>query len=229
MSNKTDYRTITREQFLFNEMRIVATLLYEGKSTEEAINEIVSKNLFQYPTEKMIKNLAQVCVKRYEKADKELISIVATSSSSVAKQACLFLMMNYYKIVSDFMITVIGEKYRTKDFTFTKMDMNSFFTRLQEQNETVASWSEETIKKSKSVLKKLLVDNGYLDNTKSEVLNTVLLEPSIKEVIERKNAYFEADGFDENENYIWNDFVYNLDEFYDRMNLNREEYKGKGR
>lgn len=151
MSNKTDYRTITREQFLFNEMRIVATLLYEGKSTEEAINEIVSKNLFQYPTEKMIKNLAQVCVKRYEKADKELISIVATSSSSVAKQACLFLMMNYYKIVSDFMITVIGEKYRTKDFTFTKMDMNSFFTRLQEQNETVASWSEETIKKSKSV------------------------------------------------------------------------------
>ena len=31
------------------------------------------------------------------------------------------------------------------------------------------------------------------------------------------------------ENYIWNDFVYNLDEFYDRMNLNREEYKGKGR
>ena len=58
MSNKTDYRTITREQFLFNEMRIVATLLYEGKSTEEAINEIVSKNLFQYPTEKMIKNLA---------------------------------------------------------------------------------------------------------------------------------------------------------------------------
>ena len=185
MSNKTDYRTITREQFLFNEMRIVATLLYEGKSTEEAINEIVSKNLFQYPTEKMIKNLAQVCVKRYEKADKELISIVATSSSSVAKQACLFLMMNYYKIVSDFMITVIGEKYRTKDFTFTKMDMNSFFTRLQEQNETVASWSEETIKKSKSVLKKLLVDNGYLDNTKSEVLNPVLLEPSIKEVIER--------------------------------------------
>ena len=187
MSNKTDYRTITREQFLFNEMRIVATLLYEGKSTEEAINEIVSKNLFQYPTEKMIKNLAQVCVKRYEKADKELINIVATSSSSVAKQACLFLMMNYYKIVSDFMITVIGEKYRTKDFTFTKMDMNSFFTRLQEQNETVASWSEATIAKCKQVLKKTLVENGYLDNSKSEKLNVVLLDFRVKEAIENSN------------------------------------------
>ena len=184
MSNKTDYRTITREQFLFNEMRIVATLLYEGKSTEEAINEIVSKNLFQYPTEKMIKNLAQVCVKRYEKADKELISIVATSSSSVAKQACLFLMMNYYKIVSDFMITVIGEKYRTKDFTFTKMDMNSFFTRLQEQNETVASWSDSTVNKCKQVLKKSLVEAGYLDNARSQELNHILLDPELKDVIE---------------------------------------------
>lgn len=66
-----------------------------------------------------------------------------------------------------------------------------------------------------------------LSSAQKEVLENDYL--SFKEVIERKNAYFEADGFDENENYIWNDFVYNLDEFYDRMNLNREEYKGKGR
>ena len=135
----------------------------------------------------MIKNLAQVCVKRYEKADKELISIVATSSSSVAKQACLFLMMNYYKIVSDFMITVIGEKYRTKDSSFTKMDLNSFFTRLQEQNDVVASWSNATINKCKQVLKKTLVETGYLDNNRSEVLNPVLLDYSVREAIENTN------------------------------------------
>lgn len=52
---------------------------------------------------------------------------------------------------------------------------------------------------------------------------------SFKEVIERKNAYFEADGFDKNANYLWNNLIYDLDEFYDRMGLNREEYKGKGR
>ncbi len=52
---------------------------------------------------------------------------------------------------------------------------------------------------------------------------------SFKELIERKNAYFEAAVVDENENYVWNDFIYNLDEFYDRMNLNREAYQWKGR
>ena len=179
------YRTITREQFLFNEMRIVAKLLCEGKEDKEIIDEVVKDNLFQYPTERMIDNLCKVCLARFHAADSnELISIVAHDPSDVAKQACLYLMMNYYRIVRDFMITVIGEKYRTKDMSFTKMDMNSFFTRMQEQNDTVASWSDSTINKSKQVLKKLLVENGYLDNNKSETLNAVLIDFSIKDAIE---------------------------------------------
>lgn len=182
------YKTITREQFLYREMRIVAKLLSEGKDQKQVIEEVVSNNLFQYPTERMIKNITQVCLNRFKEVDsKELINIVANESSSVAKQACLFLMMNYYRLVWDFMITVIGEKYRTKDYSFTKMDMNSFFTCLQEQNDTIASWSDATITKCKQVLKKILVETGYLDNTKTEVLNPVLLDFSLKEAIENTN------------------------------------------
>ena len=188
MNMNTAYKTITREQFLYREMRIVAKLLSEGKDEKQVIDEVVLNNLFQYPTERMIKNITQVCLNRFKEADsKELINIVAHESSSVAKQACLFLMMNYYRLVWDFMITVIGEKYRTKDYSFTKMDMNSFFTCLQEQNDTIASWSDATITKCKQVLKKILVETGYLDNTKTEVLNPVLLDFSLKEAIENTN------------------------------------------
>lgn len=182
------YRTITREQFLFNEMRIVARLLNEGKSDNQIIQEVATNNLFQYPTERMIKNIAQVCLNRFNKANsQELVDIVANDSSEAAKQACLFLMMNYYRLVWEFMITVIGEKYRTMNNSFTKMDMNSFFTRLQEQNDTIASWSDATIIKCKQVLKKILVENGYLNNSKSEVLNPVLLDFRVKEAIENIN------------------------------------------
>lgn len=55
---------------------------------------------------------------------------------------------------------------------------------MQEQNDTVASWSDSTINKSKQVLKRLLVENGYIDNNKSETLNTVLVDFSIKDAIE---------------------------------------------
>lgn len=188
MDINTPYRTITREQFLFHEMRIVARLIKEGKSDEQIIQEVTDNNLFQYPTERMIKNITQVCLNRFNKANShEWIDIVANDSADVAKQACLFLMMNYYRLVWEFMITVIGEKYRTKDTSFTKMDLNSFFTRLQEQNDVVASWSDATIGKCKQVLKKTLVENGYLDNSRSEVLNPVLLDFRVKEAIEDSN------------------------------------------
>lgn len=188
MDINTPYRTITREQFLFHEMRIVARLIKEGKSDEQIIQEVTDNNLFQYPTKRMIKNITQVCLNRFNKANsQELIDIVANDSADAAKQACLFLMMNYYRLVWEFMITVIGEKYRTKDTSFTKMDLNSFFTRLQEQNDVVASWSDATIGKCKQVLKKTLVENGYLDNSRSEVLNPVLLDFRVKEAIEDSN------------------------------------------
>lgn len=188
MDIHTPYRTITREQFLFHEMRIVAKLLLEEKSDSEIIGEVVTNNLFQYPTEKSLNNITKVCLARFHQTEsKELIDIVANGSSDAAKQACLFLMMNYYRIVWEFMIGVIGEKYRTQDLSFTKMDLNSFFTRLQEQNEVVASWSDATINKCKQILKKILIENGYLDNQKSEVLNNILLDLSVKEAIENIN------------------------------------------
>lgn len=188
MDIHTPYRTITREQFLFHEMRIVAKLLLEEKSDSEIIGEVVTNNLFQYPTEKSLNNITKVCLARFHQTEsKELIDIVANGSSDAAKQACLFLMMNYYRIVWEFMIGVIGEKYRTQDLSFTKMDLNSFFTRLQEQNEVVASWSDATTNKCKQILKKILIENGYLDNQKSEVLNNILLDLSVKEAIENIN------------------------------------------
>lgn len=188
MNSNEDYRTITREQFLFSEMRIVAKLLMEEKTDNQIVQEITENNLFQYPTERMIKNIAQVCLNRFNKVDsQELVDIVANDSSEAAKQACLFLMMNYYRLVWEFMISVIGEKYRTKNYSFTKMDLNSFFTRLQEQNDTVASWSDATVSKCKQVIKKILVENGYLDSTRSEELNPVLLDFRVKDAIENSN------------------------------------------
>ena len=60
-SNRTTLRknspysaSITREQFLFYEMRTTAQLVCEGLSRDEIIERIVRENLYQYPTEKTL-------------------------------------------------------------------------------------------------------------------------------------------------------------------------------
>jgi hypothetical protein len=78
------------------------------------------------------------------------------------------------------MITVIGEKYRLLDNSFSRMDLNIFFSRLQEQSDSVAAWSEQTIQKIKSVLVRILVENSYLDSNRSVTLNPVLIVPLLE-------------------------------------------------
>ena len=55
---------LTREQFLFYEMRTTARLMITGINDAQIIERIIADNLFQYPTEKSIKKMASVCVKR---------------------------------------------------------------------------------------------------------------------------------------------------------------------
>ncbi len=177
LSVESEYNgALTREQFLFYEMRTTAKLLVEGKNNKEVIDEIIKDNLFQYPTEKSIKLIANGCIKRLQALnDNELIKAIAEQPSDVAKQVCLYAMMKRNRLVWEFMISVIGQKYASRDLTLKRSDLNAFFMQLQEQDDNVATWSESTIKKIISVLIKVLVENEYLDNNRSEKLNPVWL------------------------------------------------------
>ena len=183
-SNAPYIASLTREPFMYYEMKITAKLLEEGLSEKEAIEKIFKENLYQYPTERSLKMRARACLKRLNALeDEELVSWIINRPLDISRQVCLYAMMKDSRLIWEFMITVIGEKYRTRNFSYSRMDLNVFFTRLQEQNNTVASWSDSTINKLKSVLGSLLKENGYIDETSSKRLNEVLLDYKLKDKI----------------------------------------------
>lgn len=168
--------TLTREQFLFHEMRTTARLKSEGLTDAEIVEKIMADNLFQYPTEKSVKRMAQNCITRLNAMGSDtLVKAIAEQPADVSKQICLYAMMKNSRLVWDFMVTVIGEKYRTQDLSFGRKDLNVFFIQLQEQDDAVAAWSESTVGKIKSVISGVLVENGYLDNPRADHLNPVWL------------------------------------------------------
>lgn len=174
---------LTREQFLFHEMRVTAKLMVDGLSDSEILSAVTKDNLFQLPTERSVNSLVKCCLKRLHALDDaDLVQAVIKAPSEDAKQICLYAMMKQNRLVWDFMVTVIGEKYRLLDTSFSRMDLNIFFARLQEQNDSIAGWSDQTIQKIKSVLVRILVENEYLDSNRAERLNPVLITP----ILERK-------------------------------------------
>lgn len=179
---------ITREQFLFYEVRTTARLLCEGLSREEIVNRIVAENLFQYPTERSVRKMAYACLRRLDSlGDDSLIDAISSQSSDVSKQICLYAMMKQYRLIWDFMITVVGAKYQSMDMSFSKSEFRAFLLRLQEQDDYVATWSESTVKKICQVLARILVENEYLDSPTGTQLHPVLICSVLENAIRSSN------------------------------------------
>jgi hypothetical protein len=187
---------LTAEQFLFYEIRIVSKLYLEGKSIDEIIEYIKSDNLFQYPTERKISKLARACYKRIVALDNpKLVYELANAPVEVAKQINLYAMMCYNRLVREFMIDLIGEKYRQQDFSYTKKDINVFFSRLREQNDDIAAWSEQTLAKLKQVLTKCLIETEMLDSYSASELNPIFISAELESGIRENNDLMALSAF----------------------------------
>lgn len=188
--NKEYIASITREPFMYYEMKVTAKLKSEGLSDEEIIEKIFHENLYQYPTNRSLKIRSRACLRRLNSLeDDELIKWIAERPTEVSKQICLYAFMKDSRLIWEFMVTIIGEKYRTLNYSYSSSDINIFLTRLKEQNEKVFKWSDETFKKLRSVLGSLLRENYYIDSNKSSRLNLVLLDYKLRDkIIENGDA-----------------------------------------
>ena len=175
---------LTREQFLFQETRIVAQLMEAGLEEDAIYEKIAKENLFQLPTEKSVRSLVRPCVRRLKGLnDMQAVHLVATQTAQTAKQMCLYAMMRDSRLIAEFMVTVVGEKFRQHNPNFSRGDINIFFLHLTEQSEQVAAWSDSTVKKIGSVLMNILVQNEYLGSVRAKQLQPVTLASQVERVI----------------------------------------------
>ena len=178
---------ITREQFLLREMRIACQLHMEGLSDKEVVQKIKDQNLIQYPTERMVSNIARVCVKRIDAVESErIVSIIASGTPEAAAQANLYTMMCTYPLVRDFMVNEIGRRYVEYDYALGQMEMNAYITRLQSEYQNIAEVSDSTLGKIKQVLRRGLVECGMLASARSDELVPIFIDFEVRDAIEDK-------------------------------------------
>ncbi len=182
--------SLTREQFLLREIRIVATLRLQGLADAEIIQRVLDENLFQYPSKTNLRRIANVCLARLNALNAgtpvvatRLTVVLADGMPAPASQANLYAMMLVYPLVRSFMTDCVGERMARGNFHLTRTDLNAFFTALQLQDEAAAAWTESTTKRIKSTLWNLLVQAGYLPKRTSETLQRPLLDPTVKDSI----------------------------------------------
>ena len=68
---------------------------------------------------------------------------------------------------------------------YSRFDINCYFSRLEEQDDRVATWSETTITGLKQIFQRVLVETGYLDAPRATKLNGIWLCQTLEEGIRR--------------------------------------------
>ena len=184
---KLDGACITREQFLLREMRVVCQLRLDGLTDEEIIEKVKCENLIQYPTERMVGNIARVCVKRVNAVESDgIVRIIANGDPEAAAQANLYTMMCTYPLVRHFMLNEVARHFQELDYTLGAAEMGAYMTRLQMDYENIAEVTDATIGKIKQVLRKCLIECGMLASARSEELIPIFMDFEVREAIETK-------------------------------------------
>ena len=169
-------------------MRIVADLRTQGEPDDEIIQRVKRENLFQYGTERMLDDRARTCLQRLDalensdaspesrEAAARLTELIAHGAPEAAGQANLYAMIRRYELMRAFIGAEIADRLACLDYTFTRVDMNAFFTRYQLENAEAATWSDATVYRIKSTLASCLINVSMLDSTKGGHLSPLMLD-----------------------------------------------------
>ncbi len=176
--------SLTGEPFLFYETRQVARLKLNGLNDKEILEEVINNNLFQYATEKSIPKRVRAALKRLQVLDENMLQYLLEKPSETAKIINLYAIVKSNRLVMEFVNEVVGEKFAANNLALDKKDMNEFFLEKREQSEDVARWRDDTIKKLKQVLLRMLTEAGILDDRDGCTLHRPGLDTDVIRYIE---------------------------------------------
>lgn len=102
--------SLTREPFLFREMRVTAREVLAGADDAAVIERISSQNLYQYPTERSLRGMARACLRRLHLlGDAGAVRLIAEAPAALSRQLCLYALMKDNRLVAEFLVQVVGE------------------------------------------------------------------------------------------------------------------------
>lgn len=175
-----------------NESRIIARLLLDSISSEEMNHLLKVENVLQKRSPATATRKTELIKKRLQLVDKTLLLTIAEGTRQASIQALLVTAIKHNKLIGDFLMRVVKEKWRLFETTLKPADWENFLRECEQIDETVLQWKATTRGKLGQVVRKCLVEAGYLESATKPRITPVLILPEIKHYL-----------LDNNETYVW--------------------------
>lgn len=159
-------------------VRMAALAVENGYKLDKLTNDQIGK-------EKESTNVRQFreLKHRLETLTTEEVDLLANGSLVDQKHVVLLAFCKTYRFISDFIVEVIRDKVLVYDFEIRESDYNSFINRKSFDHPELEGLTESSQTKIRTVLFRMLVEVGLIDNAKSKVIQPMLLSDELEKII----------------------------------------------
>jgi len=157
---------LTAGSLKVRESRIIADLLLRAVSDDEWEEAIYGKNLLQTRSPATAKRLTRLIRNRLELMGPDLWQLVREGSGTVATHAVLAAAVKHSHLLGDFLDTVVREQLRVFNETVPKNLFDEFLQDCRGREPDMPEFTQTTLKKLQTTVYHILVQAGYLSDTR---------------------------------------------------------------
>lgn len=163
-----------------NESRVLAQLTLDGATEEEIHRRITVENILQKRSPATARRMTRLVQNRFQYGDDELLSILVSAPRSTANQALLVMAIKHSRLLGDFLLRVVKEHWRQFQTKLKPTDWEEFLEQCEQLDPSVKKWRPSTRVKLDRVVRKCLVEAGYLESSRNPTIIPVYLAPEIR-------------------------------------------------
>ena len=181
---------ITAGSLKVAESRIVAGLLLRKVNADEWEKAVIEDNVLQTRSEATAIRIGRLIRKRLELMNPDLWRLVRDGTGTVATHSVLAAAVKHSPLLGDFLDLVVREQYRLFNTALSNRLWGDYLDDCRGRDPDMPIWNESTRKRLRSSVFQILVQAGYIENTRSKRLQTVHIASQVLQYLERHNEHY---------------------------------------
>ena len=182
--------TITSASLRLRESRIVADLLLRGTDDATWREVVVDQNILKMKSTGSIRRVAGLLRARIEPLGPGLWTMVRDGGRDQATQAVFSGAVKNSRLLGDFMDITMREQLRLFAEKLEPRMWNDYLAGCRGRDPDMPRWSDTTQAKLRSAVFSMLSETGYLESTRSMLIQNVFLDSRLADYLEDRGEHY---------------------------------------
>lgn len=181
---------ITAGSLKVAESRIIADMLLRGIDEEAWREAIVQRNILQVRNIATAIRIARLIRARLALVEADLWKFIRDDSNIVATHAVLSAAIKHSALLGDFLDLVVREQFRLFNKALSKSLWDDYLEGCRSRDGEMPLWTESTRERLRSTVFQTLSQAGYLESTKTLILQPVHISAQVISYLQDHNEEY---------------------------------------